>query len=104
MLKAQASLAGHGPRQWNGPGPLPNTQAPDVGAAGEPQESYSGVREGAEEGEEEGGAPMRGDDRRRRQVQASSEAGGARLRLPPDAPKTRVQAKVVTNQSLPYTV
>ena len=59
---------------------------------------------GPEEGEEEGGAPMRGDDRRRRQVQASSEARGARLRLPPDAPKTRVQAKVVTNQSLPYTV
>jgi len=104
MLKAQASLAGHGPRQWNGPGPLPNTQAPDVGAAGEPQGPHPSVREGAEEGEEEGGAPMRGDDRRRRQVQASSEAGGARLRLPPDAPKTRVQAKVVTNQSLPYTV
>lgn len=97
MLKAQASLAGHGPR----------TKTPDVHDTWRAlleAHRRPGVREGAEEGEEEVGAPMRGDDRRRQQVQASSEARGARLRLPPDAPKTRVQAKVVTNQSLPYTV
>ncbi len=95
MLKAQASLG----RTWPAPVERPRTSGRQANLRDRTQVFVKGPKKAKKKAERRCEA-MTGDGGRC----ASSEARGARLRLPPDAPKTRVQAKVVTNQSLPYTV